>query len=279
VEHFEIRTLDVDDLAACVALGMSRGWEPDEVKWRLLVEAGQAFGVEDPEDGLVATVTATRYEDLGDGAVVAIGMMVVARSHERQGLGRRLMEHALDWSAGATVTLSATSMGRPLYEKLGFTIVGEVECYRGPYTADNRAPAGGVRDLRDGELAAVIRRDAAVFGADRGVLLSNIAGIAERVMVTDDLTGYAFGWRNSGWLHIGPVSATDVTSATALIDAIAAGSDLPIRLDLPPRYPELPAWLGDRGVPRAFTAPLLVYGGDLPADSSVPYAVALQALG
>ena len=85
-------------------------------------------------------------------------MMLVAARYGRRGLGRALMEHLLR-AAGddATVTLFATDMGRPLYEKLGFEAVRRNVSFRGQFRArsnsDNSkkrgAPAppagGGVR--------------------------------------------------------------------------------------------------------------------------------------
>ena len=58
----------------------------------------------------------TRY----GGGLAAVGMMLVAAQREGRGLGRRLMTHLLDRAGDATVFLTATPLGRPLYEKLGF---------------------------------------------------------------------------------------------------------------------------------------------------------------
>jgi GNAT superfamily N-acetyltransferase len=115
-----IRRLGSDDLRRCVALSVDRGWSPERAKWSLLLGCAEAFGVDAPDGGasgrLAAAVVLTRWgPDLA-----SVGMMLVATRYERRGLGRALMEHVLAEAGDATVTLFATDMGRPLYEKLGF---------------------------------------------------------------------------------------------------------------------------------------------------------------
>ena len=49
-------------------------------------------------------------------------------SHRRQGIARKMCEMLIEdaWSKGATeISLDATTMGRPLYESLGFTASSE----------------------------------------------------------------------------------------------------------------------------------------------------------
>ena len=90
-------------------------------KWSLLLAASEVFGVDAPDGhGLAGAVVLTRWgPDLA-----AVGMMLVAARYGRRGLGRALMEHLLATAGDdATVTLFATDMGRPLYEKLGFAAV------------------------------------------------------------------------------------------------------------------------------------------------------------
>jgi GNAT superfamily N-acetyltransferase len=113
-----IRRLGPDDLKRCIALSVDRGWSPEASKWSLLLVASAVFGVDAPDGrGLAGAVALTRWA----ADYAAVGMMLVAARYGRRGLGRALMDHALRAAGrGATVTLFATDMGRPLYEKLGF---------------------------------------------------------------------------------------------------------------------------------------------------------------
>src|ERR1700734_3579947 len=115
-----IRRLGPSDLRRCAALSLDRGWAPERAKWSLLLAASEVFGVDAPDGrGLAGAVVLTRWgPDLA-----SVGMMLVAARYGRRGLGRGLMEHVIAEAAQATVTLFATDLGRPLYEKLGFVPV------------------------------------------------------------------------------------------------------------------------------------------------------------
>ena len=116
-----VRRLGPDDLKRCVALSVDRGWSPEQSKWSLLLAASEVFGVDAPDGrGLAGAVVLTRWA----ADYASVGMMLVAARYGRRGLGRALMEHLVRAAGdGATVTLFATDMGRPLYEKLGFAPV------------------------------------------------------------------------------------------------------------------------------------------------------------
>ena len=133
-----IRRLGPGDLKRCVGLSVDRGWLPERSKWSLLLAASETFGVDAPDArGLAGAVVLTRW-----GADLAsVGMMLVAARYGRCGLGRALMEHVIAEAGGATVTLFATDMGRPLYEKLGFQPVRRNVSFVGAFRPAGRAPA------------------------------------------------------------------------------------------------------------------------------------------
>jgi hypothetical protein len=110
VTDVPVQRLSATDQAACLALADDRGWPPEPDKWQLLFDVGEVFGIRDPAGGLAGAVALTRYgPDLA-----AIGMMLVAKRHGRQGLGRALMTHLLGQAGGAVTCLFATDFGRPL---------------------------------------------------------------------------------------------------------------------------------------------------------------------
>jgi GNAT superfamily N-acetyltransferase len=134
-----IRRLGPADLKRCVALSLDRGWSPERAKWSLLLAASEVFGVDAPDGrGLAGAVVLTRWgPDLA-----SVGMMLVAARYGRRGLGRALMEHLLAAAGeGAAVTLFATDMGRPLYERLGFAPVRRNVSFLGRF----RPPPSGFR--------------------------------------------------------------------------------------------------------------------------------------
>src|ERR1700734_2699448 len=141
------------------------------------------------------------------------------------------MEHVLTEAGDATVTLFATDLGRPLYEKLGFLPVRRNVSFVGAFRpgpagasarAGHRAPAGAggfARAATDADLPAILAVDRAAFGADRGRIVSRLPGFADRIAVLADhphhaddphhgdhpyhgddprhgIRGYAAAWRN-----------------------------------------------------------------------------------
>jgi GNAT superfamily N-acetyltransferase len=260
-----IRPLRPDDLKRCVALSIDRGWSPERAKWLLLLEASEVFGSDAPDGrGLAGAVVLSRW----DADYAAIGMMLVAARYGRRGLGRALMEHALR-AAGedATVTLFATDLGRPLYEKLGFEPVRRSVAFtgefRGSSTDDNskkRVVPGGVpgavRAATEADLPAILALDRAAFGADRGRILTRLPAFADRIAVLEadapavqGIAAYAAAWRNGpASTVIGPLVAPDGEAARRLVAELAAPAPTAVRLDLDPDRPELPGWADAHGL-------------------------------
>jgi len=180
-----IRRLEPGDLKRCVALSVDRGWLPERSKWSLLLAASETFGVDAPDGrGLAGAVVLTRW-----GADLAsVGMMLVAARYGRRGLGRALMEHVIAEAGQATVTLFATDLGRPLYEKLGFLPVRRSVSFVGTFrpaggAASGPADAAGfTRAATEADRPAILAVDRAAFGADRSHVLTRLPGFADRIV-------------------------------------------------------------------------------------------------
>ena len=246
------------------------------------------FGVDAPDgSGLAGAVVLTRWgPDLA-----SVGMMLVAARYGRRGLGRALMEHLLAAAGeGATVTLFATDMGRPLYEKLGFAPVRRNVSFRGhfrpPISADNskmRGSPGLVRLAGRADMPAILALDRAAFGADRGAIIGRLPGFADRIAVIEHahgLAGYAAAWRNHVTSTvIGPLVAPDAAAATRLIGELAARVKAPIRLDLDPDRPELPGWAHTHGLEPVASTIVMAHGDLSPRGTPerlfTPISVAL----
>lgn len=267
-----IRRLTPADLPACLELAVDRDWRAEERKWRLLLDAGEGYGLDDPAGGLAATVVLTRY---GDG-LAAIGMMLVARRREGRGLGRRLMEHLLAEAGDATVFLTATPLGRPLYEKLGFRAIGALTTYLGRFD-------GGAADVsraaRPADLEAILELDAAVYGADRSALLTRCLALAEQLRVVErdgELVAYGAASRNPTNVSLGPVIGGD----ERLLADLAARSDGVARIDLDHRHGPLLAWAGAHGLRAEDSVTLMVHGDrELPSERDRVTAPVMLALG
>ncbi|MEO3751736.1 GNAT family N-acetyltransferase [Streptomyces sp. B6B3] len=306
-----VRRLTVADLPDCLDLAADRGWSREEGRWRLLLSAGQGFGVDAPPGdaagGLIASVVATRYPGLDGGpGLSCLGMMLVAQRYARRGLGLRLMRHviAAERDGGAAAMfLTATEQGRPLYERLGFVPLGSLGTLRG-HLAAGAAPttppgAATIRPATAADLPAVLAYDRSAFGADRTALLTRLPSFADQFLVAESaapadstestgsaaarrLTGFAAAWPNVASTVIGPVVADDPDTALALVSRLATGAPAgtPVRFDADARQPEPAGWLRAHGlVPYGSPVTVMVDGlPALPGDAGrrfAPYSLAL----
>jgi GNAT superfamily N-acetyltransferase len=270
VTSVRIRNLGPADHARCIAICSDRGWIPQGPQWSLTLAESDTFGIDAPDgDGLAGVVVLTRY----GASLAAIGMMVVATRYGGRGLGRALMEHALDAVGPATVFLTATQMGRPLYAKLGFTPIGRSATYRGEFRSRPGAAAGS-RVAGEDDLRAILEVDKAAFGADRGFLLRRFAdGFAREIRVREG--GYAAAWDSGAYTTIGPVVAPAAADAEALIGDLAAGISGTIRVDTDPDAAELPGWLEASGLARTGETTFMAYG-EWPPPGQIDHIRALM---
>jgi GNAT superfamily N-acetyltransferase len=268
-----VRRVDVAELPDCVRLAVSREWNPEERKWALLFDIGVVYGIDDPDGGLAGTVVATRYGD----DVTAISMMLVAEKFERQGLGTRLMRHALAEAKTASVWLTATDEGRPLYEKVGFRAIGQSSQHLGRLTAP---ASGATRPASTKDMAGIAAMDAEVFGAPRTELLDRLPSFARHLRVVDGpdgIVGYGAVLPNAEHPIVGPVIAEDFRTARALIADLAAAVDGPIRLDIENR--QVLDWAVEHGLHAEWTTSVMVHGDALPGDRGRLFLPVMVALG
>ncbi|WP_061291140.1 GNAT family N-acetyltransferase [Herbidospora cretacea] len=264
---FSIHRLGVDRLDDFLALAVDRAWTPEREKCRLLYEIGEVHGIDAPDgDGLAATVALVRFGT----RVTAISMMLVANRYERQGLGGRLMRHALDVAGTDTATLTATPFGRPLYERLGFRATGTCQVYAG----DPVGVAASGRTERVTDIAAVTKLDEEVYGAPRTELFARLPGFSESFRVTEG--GFGGAWHNGHVTILGPLVAGSDADARDLLDDLAADVTGPIRVEA--FLPAAERWARDHGLSPAFSTTLMEHGRPMTTDLSRTYAPVMQAL-
>ncbi|MET8111481.1 GNAT family N-acetyltransferase [Streptomyces prasinus] len=248
-----IRRLTFRDLPACADLSEDRGWPREEHKWGLLLSAGKGYGIDGPDGGLASACVVTEYGSQEQPALGAIGMVLVAERHARQGVGRRLMRHVLSVMDSTPLTLYATPNGRPLYEELGFKVTGRAEMLRGHFAPGPDGSVAGIstRSATAEDLPALLRLDEEVFGADRTHIITRLPAFADQLRVAEEdgrIIGYAAAWPNMDTHVVGPLIARDTPTATALLASLAARTDRPLRTDIDVRHEELLAWVKDHGL-------------------------------
>ncbi|EDY60432.1 MULTISPECIES: GNAT family N-acetyltransferase [Streptomyces] len=271
-----IRRLTLRDLHACADLSEDRGWPREEYKWGLLLAAGKGYGIDDPDGGLVTACVVTEYGPYSEPDLGAIGMVLVAERHARQGIGRRLMLHILSAMGTTPLTLHATPYGRPLYEELGFKVTGQAEMLHGHFRPGGPTSAVNTRAATAEDLATILRLDEEVLGTDRTHLITRLPAFADQFRVAEEsgrIIGYAAAWPNMNTHVVGPLIARDTETAQALLASLAAGTDRPLRTDIDVRHEELRAWARDHGLVPVALNSVMTYGiPELPGDWSRRFA-------
>ena len=118
LEGLSERRLQVQDCAVCVPLSAEPQWNQIAADWRLMLEAGDSFGLFTTEGRLVASGLTVPF----DGPFGWISMILVTQAFRRRGLATHLMRRCMDalLTKGLTPALDATPEGRQVYLHLGF---------------------------------------------------------------------------------------------------------------------------------------------------------------
>ncbi len=259
-----VRLMNQGDLSFADSLRALAGWNQTLENWQsLLALAPAGCFIAEWNGSPAGTVTTTCY-----GAELAwIGMMLVHPKVRRHGIGTALMKHCLDYlhqRGIRCVKLDATPLGKPLYENLGFrdewpltrwqakaasslpqTYLQPTPAMRAEEASDNNSAAEitvstneHVRTLTDADWNAMVELDTPAFGANRRNLIAALGSAGGRILISETepgwLTGYGMRPKGSGADHLGPVVATSISAATALVNALLADAWSPgVYWDIP----------------------------------------------
>jgi len=218
-----IRLMTRQDIPDAMRLKEMAKWNQTVKDWeRFLFANPEGCFIAEIDRRLVGTVATIIYE----GRFAWIGMVLVEPQFRGQGIGRALLERAiehLDFRSITCMKLDATPQGKPIYEKIGFVDEYDLERW-----ALKKLPARVPLKTVVPELADVLQFDREVFGADRSALLRSLSELAPefvQVLTTPrDITGYAFGRRGSLADSFGPWIARDKDAAALLLDSFLARS-------------------------------------------------------
>jgi GNAT superfamily N-acetyltransferase len=246
------RKMECTDIPSGLSLCRSAGWNQLSRDWEIfLMLDSQGNWVCVHDDGnVIGTVTTIRYGH----HVAWIGMVLVDPAHQRKGIGLRLLEQAGQVLKNENcVKLDATPAGRQVYIKLGFE--DEYELSRmsaSAFNTQHMVSSPTATELTSDSLENVRSFDRNVFGADRMALLSWILNgapdLAFQVTEGDQLCGYCFGRSGFRYMHIGPVVATSIDVAKALVStALKRCGNKPVILDVPHHDKSWRGWLESVG--------------------------------
>ena len=150
----KIRHLTATDIPAAQRLREQAGWNQADDDWRRLL-AWSPDGCWAAEQGgeVVGTTVVVPYAR----RIAWIGMVLVDEAHRRQGIGRALLTHAIDYleqNGVQTIALDSTPEGQPLYASLGFADAFDLARWRGPIP-----PSSQRGNQRANQRPLVVNRD------------------------------------------------------------------------------------------------------------------------
>jgi GNAT superfamily N-acetyltransferase len=229
-----IRPMTVADRLAGLRLSRQAGWNQIEADWQrfLDLQPDGCFAAEWNGDIVGTTVTSIF------GSVAWVAMVLVEESVRGRGIGKALLNHALnflDRRQVPTVRLDATPLGLPLYERLGF-----VEQFRLARYAGMLSPAseGAETDAAaPNQWEALAALDEQVTRTDRRrVLLRLFAeqpGSVRMVRNGEGFDGFLAARPGCRAVQVGPCIASPQAGPLLLADAWRRYADRHVFLDIP----------------------------------------------
>ena len=111
--------MTIDDLGLGMKLSGQAGWNQTQADWRRFIELEpEGCFVGELNGHSVGTTTTCIFRK-----TAWIAMVLVDVNARGKGVGTTLLKHSIDYLEGRqvkTIRLDATSLGQPIYEKLGF---------------------------------------------------------------------------------------------------------------------------------------------------------------
>ena len=241
------------DLPLCRHLVRQAGWNQVDADWMRAIEL-EPMGcfVAELDHLPVATTTTCRFE-----TIAWIAMVLVDKTVRGQGIGKQMVEHAieyLDRRQVETIRLDATSLGEPLYRKLGFHADYEVVRYckipvSEKYDLENILPIS-VEDRVTPELISLDQR---ITGTNRKFFITDLvresgSPFYYKVNEADNLVGYTGSRKGNTAIQIGPAMAFSPNVGRQLMDTITSDfSEVRAYIDIPVENKSATKWAKTNG--------------------------------
>ena len=230
----QIRTMTIGDVPLGLRLSRQAGWNQTEADWlRFLQFEPDGCFVAELAGCAVGTTTTCVL-----GQVAWIAMVLVEIDARGQGIGTRLLRHALDYLDARrvpTVRLDATPAGRRVYGKLGFMAEYELVRYEG--VASRCTVPHIVAETTPGTYPDIVEFDKKMTGTDRRKMLIRLFHeFPENLRILQrhgTIEGYAATRPGANAVQVGPCVATLDGGPALLRDALNRCAGKPIFVDMP----------------------------------------------
>jgi ribosomal protein S18 acetylase RimI-like enzyme len=240
--EYRVRRMRPREMELAVSWAAAEGWNPGPDDATLFYHTDpNGFFIGELDGEPIASLSAVAYgADFG-----FIGFYIVKPEYRGHGYGLRLWREATAYLAGRNVGLDGVIAQQENYRRSGFTLAYRNVRYQGVGIGGSRRT--GIVPLAQIELSAVCELDRQVFPADRSDFVrrwnQQPHGRGWAAVSASRLLGYGVIRQCQDGYKIGPLTATDETSALALFETLAAeAAGQPLFLDVPevnPRAVEL----------------------------------------
>ncbi|WP_372803133.1 GNAT family N-acetyltransferase [Paracoccus seriniphilus] len=269
-----ITPFEATHLPGALALSRAESWPHRAEDWQMFLSLSRGV-VALAGDQVAGTALATRFGQVG-----LVNMIIVGEALRGRGLGRTLVQRAMETADVAEYRLVATQAGLPLYRKMGFADLGEIVQHQGQVAA-LEVQDDGISWATAADSAALAALDQQATGMARKPLVDAILSLGQIAALSQDgqITAWA-GIRPFGrGLVAGPVIAPDSGTAQRLLSRLMA--DHPgsfIRVDTQADS-GLSDWLTSINLTRAGGGVSMSTAPQEPSGPNRSFALAAQALG
>lgn len=272
---YQYRAMTAADVPAAHALSVALKWPHRAQDWAMLQSVADGFVALD-QGRVIGSAFACHQ-----GGWSTIGLVIVSDEYQGHGIGRRLMDLALDSVGPRTALLNATVAGAPLYRKMGFVEFGQIQQRQGTVGVVAAASAG--RTLGADDYPRMSYLASAATGLDRGAVMHAVFADIEQAVGLDvdgQLQAFAIIRPFGRGRCIGPVVAQNAAQAQALIaQLLASVPDAFVRIDIPVGC-GLEGYLDSVGLPGIDTVTCMSRGEIPQACEGVQaFALVTQAIG
>jgi ribosomal protein S18 acetylase RimI-like enzyme len=224
---FRVQKMEPKHFAAAVELANTMDWHmtKEDFAFNAQLEPDGALVLLD-DAAVVGTATCVSYGQVG-----WFGNLIVDSRYRRQGLGNRLLEHAihiLQSKGVVTVGLYAYLHLVDFYGRAGFVQDADFVVLKADkvHSSSNNAP--NIRSISEAELTQIIKLDAECFGAPRQKLLQAILSNPNNpcycAFEDDNLLGFVAAKMYEGAAEVGPLACKKrhPQTASALLHRVLA---------------------------------------------------------
>ena len=275
-DNARVVPLGDEHLAGCLALSKSASWNQNEADWRLMLGFGRGWGIALEDGTLAASTLVLPYGE----RFAWVAMVLVLPEHRRRGFATQLLKKALNENSrsGLASILDATPAGHEVYRQEGFKDTWGFKRFS---LSTSFSSQGNARVITESDWPRILELDRQAFGADREVVLRNLAQRLPQAALVSD-AGFVLGREGREATQIGPLVARDGNSSRELLQSALGNVKGPVYVDVVDHAMELQSWIQAKGFAfqRPFTRMMHVAGeARAPGEAGLVYCPAGPELG